>query len=70
MLHRLKISTIHEKGFNAKFFRAAFAVTVFKYQGSTIDEPYNIYDTDAKIKGEDVMSRNELYTALTRGTVQ
>ncbi len=47
VLDKLKVSEtpegkpIHEKGFNVKYFRPAFAVTVFKYQGSTIEEPYN-----------------------------
>ena len=27
-------------------FIPAFCVTVYKYQGSTITEPYNIYDAD------------------------
>ena len=54
--------------FSVKHFRAAFAVTVFKYQGSTIDEPFNIYDTKLLKTGQNrQMSRNELYTALTRG---
>lgn len=67
VLHKIKVSenpegeNIDEEGFSVKHFRATYAVTVFKYQGSTIDEPYNIHDTH-------MMSRNELYTALTRGT--
>jgi hypothetical protein len=42
-----------------KWFRPAYAVTVYKYQGETITENYNIME----IK---LMDRNEEYTALTR----
>jgi ATP:corrinoid adenosyltransferase len=38
-----------------------FAVTVYRYQGDTINEPYNIWDVDQ-------MSFNEFYTAVSRGT--
>ena len=49
-----------ECGFvSRKLFRPAFAVTVYKYQGSTITENFNIFNTQT-------MDRNELYTALTR----
>ena len=42
------------------FFEPAFAVTCYRYQGSTIEEQYNIWDVDK-------MNFNELYTALSRG---
>lgn len=40
-----------------------FACTIHKYQGATISEPFNIYDTDAY-----KMSKNALYTAISRAT--
>jgi len=43
----------------AKYFEPAYCVTVYKYQGSTIDQPYNIFDCQ-------YFSKNELYTALSR----
>ena len=42
-----------------KYFNLGFCCTVYKYQGDTIRNHYNIYDTDT-------MSFNELYTALSR----
>ena len=42
-------------------FIPAFCVTVYKYQGSTITEPYNIYDAEK-------MDKKQLYTALSRTT--
>ena len=42
-------------------FIPAFCVTVYKYQGSTIIEPYNIYDAEK-------MDKKQLYTALSRTT--
>jgi hypothetical protein len=41
-------------------FEVAFCVTVYKYQGSTIRENYNIWDVNK-------MTHNELYTAMSRG---
>jgi hypothetical protein len=40
-------------------FELGYATTVYKYQGSTIEGDYNVYDVDR-------MDANELYTALTR----
>lgn len=40
-------------------FDPAFAVTVYKYQGDTISDNYNIHQAQC-------MDRNELYTALSR----
>ena len=42
-------------------FISAFCVTVYKYHGSTITEPYNIYDAEK-------MDKKQLYTALSRTT--
>ena len=42
-------------------FVPAFCVTVYKYQGSDINENYNIYDVDR-------MDIKQLYTALSRTT--
>lgn len=42
-------------------FLPAFCVTVHKYQGSEIDEPYNIYEVEK-------MHKKLVYTALTRAT--
>lgn len=44
----------------AKMFKLGFCVTVYKYQGDTIHDHYNIYDVHK-------MSWNEMYTALSRG---
>lgn len=43
------------------YFDMGFCFTVYKIQGATINEPYNIYDIDT-------MSKRELYTALSRTT--
>ena len=42
-------------------FELGFCITVYKYQGDTIREKYNIYDSSQ-------MCRKELYTALSRTT--
>lgn len=42
-------------------FLPAFCVTTHKYQGDTIDEPYNIYEVDK-------MYKKLFYTAITRAT--
>ena len=42
-------------------FAPAYALTVYRYQGSKIDEPFNIRQANQ-------MSLNEIYTALSRGT--
>lgn len=42
-------------------FVPAFCVTVYKYQGSKIDQNMNIYDVDK-------MNKNEIYTAISRCT--
>ena len=42
-------------------FIPAFCCTVYKYQGGTIDRPYNIYDANQ-------MDRKQMYTALSRAT--
>ena len=42
-------------------FIPAFCCTVYKYQGGTIDRPYNIYDANQ-------MDRKQMYTALSRTT--
>ena len=46
--------------FNLKDFAPAYCITCFRYQGSTIEEEYNIHETWR-------MSYNEIYTALSRG---
>lgn len=52
--------TIIPKGkFLKKHFRPAYCVTVYKYQGKTITEDFNIYDAHK-------MSFNEFYTAISR----
>ena len=40
-------------------FIPSFCVTVYKYQGAEINEPYNIYDVNR-------MDKKQLYTALSR----
>ena len=45
----------------ANYFTLAFCMTVYKYQGGTINEPYCIYNAN-------VMDKKELYTALSRTT--
>lgn len=42
-------------------FIPAYCVTVYKLQGCTIDEPYNIWDVEK-------MDKKQLYTALSRTT--
>ena len=42
-------------------FIPAFCCTVYKYQGGTIERPYNIYDANQ-------MDREQMYTALSRTT--
>lgn len=42
-------------------FIPAFCVTVYKYQGGTINKHYNIYDVNR-------MDKKQLYTALSRTT--
>ena len=49
-----------KKEFSENFI-PSFCVTVYKYQGATIDEPYNIYDVNR-------MDKKQLYTALSRTT--
>lgn len=43
------------------YFEPAFAVTVWRYQGDTIDEPYNIHQSN-------LMTKKQMYTALSRTT--
>ena len=43
------------------FFDPGFCVTVYKYQGGSIDTHYNIYDSE-------YMDKKQLYTALSRTT--
>lgn len=40
-------------------FIPSFSVTVYKYQGADINEPYNVYDVNR-------MDKKQLYTALSR----
>lgn len=42
-------------------FIPSFCVTVYKYQGADINEPYNIHDVNR-------MDKKQLYTALSRTT--
>ena len=42
-------------------FIPSYCVTVYKYQGADIDEPYNVYDVNR-------MNKKQLYTALSRTT--
>ena len=57
--------TLNGQAFSHSEFREssipAFCVTVYRYQGSTITEPYNIYDAEK-------MNKKQLYTSLTRTT--
>lgn len=53
------VKEIKREGF-WKYFDYGFCVTVYKYQGGTIREDYNIFDVDQ-------MSYNEMYTAMSRG---
>ena len=56
---------INEEWFDIKEFSESFipsfCVTVYKYQGADINEPYNIYDVNR-------MDKKQLYTALNRTT--
>ena len=56
---------INEEWFDIKEFSESFipsfCVTVYKYQGADINEPYNIYDVNR-------MDKKQLYTALSRTT--
>ena len=47
--------------FNLKDFTPAYCNTCYRYQGSTIEEEYNIHETTWR------MSYNEIYTSLSRG---
>ena len=49
-----------KKEFSESFI-PAFCVTVYKYQGADIDEPYNVHDVNR-------MNKKQLYTALSRTT--
>jgi len=40
-------------------FTLAFCITVYRYQGGDINEPYNIYDCE-------IMDKRQMYTALSR----
>ena len=42
-------------------FIPSYCVTVYKYQGADIDEPYNVFDVNR-------MNKKQLYTALSRTT--
>ena len=42
-------------------FIPSFCVTVYKYQGADINEPFNIYDVN-------LMDKKQLYTAMSRTT--
>ena len=42
-------------------FIPSFCITVYKYQGADINEPYNIHDVNR-------MDKKQLYTALSRTT--
>eukprot|EP00760_Papus_ankaliazontas_P003488 PhM_4_TR11616/c3_g1_i8/m.9732 len=44
-----------------KCFSLGFCVTVYRFQGDSINEPYNIYDCK-------LMDKKQLYTALSRTT--
>ena len=56
---------INEEWFDIKEFSESFipsfCVTVYKYQGADVNEPYNIYDVNR-------MDKKQLYTALSRTT--
>ena len=49
-----------KKEFSESFI-PSFCVTVYKYQGADIDQPYNIHDVNR-------MDKKQLYTALSRTT--
>jgi ATP-dependent exoDNAse (exonuclease V) alpha subunit len=44
-----------------KRFGYAYSMTVYRYQGSTVNEPYNICQLD-------IMSKREMYTSLSRAS--
>ena len=50
-----------DKNMFAVSFIPSFCVTVYKYQGADIDEPYNVYDVNK-------MDKKQLYTSLSRTT--
>ena len=50
-----------EIGEFSESFIPSFCVTVYKYQGASIDEPYNVYDVNR-------MDKKQLYTASSRTT--
>lgn len=52
---------IFEHSVFAESFIPAFCVTVYKYQGGTINKPYNIFDVHK-------MDKKQLYTSLSRTT--
>eukprot|EP00666_Eupelagonemidae_sp_cell4sb_P017161 gene17161-6400_t len=54
-----KIAFKQEKGKGDYYFEPAYCVTVYRYQGDTISEPFNIWDAES-------MSFEEMYTALSR----
>ena len=50
----------YQKEFSENFI-PSFCVTVYKYQGADINEPYNRYDVNR-------MDKKQLYTSLSRTT--
>lgn len=60
-----EFATIEEQKIPIHIFKKSFSlgycVTVYRYQGDSINEPYNIYDTK-------YMDKKQLYTALSRTT--
>lgn len=52
---------INTKTGNKNTFKSGIATTIYKYQGDTIHNEFNIYDIHT-------MTLNELYTAISRGT--
>ena len=52
---------VFEHNVFAESFIPAFCVTVYKYQGGTINKPYNIFDVEK-------MDKKQLYAALSRTT--
>ena len=55
-----------DKLISSKYFKSGRVVTVYKYQGETIKENFNIHWENYHIDGK-VMTLNELYTAISRG---
>ena len=49
-----------KNGSTDKNFDYGFCITVYRYQGGTIKTDYNIYDVES-------MTREEFYTAISRG---